>query len=290
MTITGKTKILAVIGCPVGHSLSPAMHNAAIEALNLDYIYVPFEVDPNNIQKALDGFRALQIRGVNATIPHKEIIIPYLDSVSETALRIGSVNTITNRDGYLHGESTDGIGFVRSAEDEWGNIAGKKTLILGAGGAARAVCAALRSIGCDLVIANRTQAKAAALKKMLEGFSSSGSVSVVEMDSGDFEEAAEACELIVNTTSVGMSPYTDATPISSRLIKPHHLVYDLIYNPLETRLVREARAAGASAVTGIKMLVYQGAASFEMWTGIYPPTGVMEQALLDTIGSERKDR
>jgi shikimate dehydrogenase len=283
MVITGRTKVLAVIGHPIGHSLSPVMHNAAIKALGLDYVYVPFTVRPDQIAEAMTSFRVLNIAGINATIPHKEILIPYLDEINETALLTGSVNTLVNRDGHLSGHSTDGEGFLRSAEDELGSIAGCKVLVLGAGGASRAVCVALRQAGCDLVIVNRTLERANALANMLLGFLSQGSVNVITADSPELPEIADACDLIVNTTSLGMTPHPDATPLPAELIQPHHRVYDLIYSPLETRLVSEARAKGATAVSGLKMLVYQGAVAFELWTGIYPPTDIMHDALMQAI-------
>jgi len=283
MIITGRTKVLAVVGHPVGHSLSPVMHNAAIEALGLNYIYVPFNVHPDHIGEAVGSFRALNIAGVNATIPHKEILVPYLDTVSETALLTGSVNTIVNNDGQLSGHSTDGEGFLRSAEDELGRIAGCKVLVLGAGGASRAVCVALRQAGCDITIVNRTPERANALSEMLLGFPSTGTVQVLTSDSPELPETAAACDLIVNTTSLGMTPHPEATPLSAELIQSHHRVYDLIYSPLETRLVSEARAKGATAVSGLKMLVYQGAVAFELWTGIHPPTEIMYDALMQAI-------
>lgn len=283
MIITGKTKILAVIGYPIEHSLSPVMHNAAIEALGLDYVYVPFRVHPYDIGRAIDSFKALNIVGVNATIPHKHSLIPHLDEVSESALRTGSVNTIVNRDGYMFGDSTDGVGFMRSAEDDLGSIAGCKVLVLGAGGASRAVCVALRQAGCDILIVNRTPAKAQALTDMLQGFPSAGTVEILTTSALEHTEAVASCDLIVNTTSIGMTPLTDATPINVELIQPHHRVYDLIYSPMETRLVTEARGKGAAAVSGLKMLVYQGAASFEQWTGIFPPVEIMQRALMNVI-------
>ncbi|MHB9037585.1 MAG: shikimate dehydrogenase [Armatimonadota bacterium] len=283
MNVHGSTRILGVFGHPISHSLSPVMHNAAIRSLDIDYIYVPFHVLPDNLGKAVDGIRALDIAGVNVTIPHKERIIDCLDEVSEQSMRARSVNTVVNRDGRLSGDTTDGRGFLRSAEAEWGKLDGSRVIVLGAGGSAKAICFALAEIGCEVVIANRTSERAG---ELVEGLNSAFGTQVARAVGTQREvlaEEVERADLLVNATSVGMSPDVDGIPISADLLHSSLLVYDLIYNPLKTRLVMEAQSRGAKAVTGLGMLIHQGALSFEMWTGREAPTQVMEAAVLQAI-------
>lgn len=265
------------------------MHNAAIRALNIDYIYVPFHVLPEKLGSAIEGVRALGIAGVNLTIPHKERVIGFLDEVDDHALAIRSVNTVINEAGRLRGCSTDGPGFIKSAEAAWGKIDRCRALILGAGGSAKAVGFALAGIGCEIVVANRTFERAVdlvdSLKLVLsraEGAESS-SPRAVRLESEALAEEIERADLLVNTTSVGMHPDADGIPLPPDLIRPGLLVYDLVYNPLRTRLIQEAESRGAKAVNGLKMLVYQGALSFETWTGVEPPVDVMEQAALRSL-------
>lgn len=282
----GNTKVLGVFGHPISHSLSPVMHNAAIRALDIDYIYVPFHVLPEDLPRAVEGVRALRIAGVNVTIPHKERVIECLDEVSEYSKQIRSVNTIINVDGRLKGDTTDGPGFVRSAEAAWGKLDGCGTLILGAGGSAKAVAFALAAIGCKIAIANRTRERAVELAKCLGKVYETGTFRVAELDGQALGEEILKADLVVNATSVGMYPDVDGIPIPPDLLRRNLMVYDLVYSPARTRLVVEAEKRGASAVTGLKMLVYQGALSFEMWTGIEAPVDVMEQAAAQALSSK----
>jgi len=284
VNVLGHTKVLGVYGHPIAHSLSPVMHNAAIRALNIDYIYVPFHVLPENLPRAVDGIRALGIAGINVTIPHKERVIEYLDEVSEYSKQIRSVNTIVNMDGRLKGDTTDGPGFVRSAEAAWGKIDGCRTLILGAGGSAKAVAFALARIGCEIVIANRTHERAVELVESLGKVYEAGTFRAVELGGQALREEIGKTDLLVNTTSVGMYPDADSIPIPPDLLRGNLMVYDLVYNPGRTRLVMEAEKRGARAVSGLKMLIYQGALSFEMWTGMEAPVDVMEEAALQVLG------
>jgi len=279
--VLGHTKVMGVFGHPISHSLSPVMHNAAIRALNIDYIYVPFHVLPENLPRAVEGIRAMEIAGVNVTIPHKEHVIEHLDEVSEYSTRLGSVNTITNVEGRLRGDTTDGPGFVRSAEAAWGKLDGCRTLVIGAGGSAKAVTFALAEIGCEIVIANRTRERAVELVEGLGKVFAAGTFRVVELDGQALGEEIPKIDLVVNTTSVGMYPDVDGIPMPPDLLRRNLLVYDLVYNPARTRLVAEAEKRGASAVNGLMMLVYQGALSFEMWTGLEAPISVMKDAILN---------
>jgi len=281
VNVLGHTKVMGVFGHPISHSLSPVMHNAAIRALNIDYIYVPFHVLPENLPRAVEGIRAMEIAGVNVTIPHKEHVIEHLDEVSEYSTRLGSVNTITNVEGRLRGDTTDGPGFVRSAEAAWGKLDGCRTLVIGAGGSAKAVTFALAEIGCEIVIANRTRERAVELVEGLGKVFAAGTFRVVELDGQALGEEIPKIDLVVNTTSVGMYPDVDGIPMPPDLLRRNLLVYDLVYNPARTRLVAEAEKRGASAVNGLMMLVYQGALSFEMWTGLEAPISVMKDAILN---------
>jgi shikimate dehydrogenase len=278
VNVLGGTRILGVFGDPIAHSMSPVMHNAAIRALNIDYTYVPFHVTPENLESAVAGIRAMEIAGVNVTIPHKEAVIGYLDEVSRYSTQIRSVNTIVNVNGHLKGDTTDGPEFLRSAEAQWGRLNGCKTLILGAGGSAKAVAFALAEIGCEFVIANRTRERANELAGCLGQVFETGEFRVIGLDGQALSEGLSGVDLVVNTTSIGMHPDVDGIPMPPELLRPNLLVYDLVYNPARTRLVMEAEERGANAITGLKMLAYQGALSFEMWTGREAPVDVMEEA------------
>lgn len=283
--LTGRTKVVAVFGYPVYHSLSPGMHNAAFRTLGLDYVYVPFNVGPDDLEKAFDAIRALGIVGANLTIPHKERAVELLDSVSPEALQIGSVNTVRNVDGVLKGYSTDGEGFMRSLEAEGRSAEGSRAVVLGAGGSARAVAHALAVHGAQVSVVNRTASRAEDLAEQLSGvlLGARGSVRAIALDSPEARDAVVEADLLVNCTSVGMHPNTQEQPIPSEWLHDRLFVYDLIYNPLKTRLLEAAEAAGARGANGVGMLVYQGAISFEIWTGRKPPTDVMEQAVLSGL-------
>jgi shikimate dehydrogenase len=272
---------LGVFGHPIEHSLSPAMQNAALRAMNLDFVYVPFHVLPERLEEALAAIRALDLAGVNVTIPHKERVMSFLDHIGEEARLIGSVNTIVNESGRLRGESTDGLGFMRSIEAEWGTIGSGKAVILGAGGSAKAVSFALARAGWTVVIANRTLERAKELSKALNEVFGEGRSRAVGLERGVLSEEVSTADLLANSTSVGMYPDIDSIPIDPGLLHSRVSVYDLVYNPSETRLVTESRARGSRAMTGIKMLVHQGALSLEMWTGRPAPVDAMERAVTE---------
>lgn len=281
--VTGTTQVTGVFGYPVHHSQSPAMHNAAFAELGLDYVYVPFSVHPDNLKDALQGVRALGIVGVNLTIPHKEQAVEILDWVSDDARLIGSVNTVHNCDGVLKGYSTDGPGFIRALKS-WGKSPeGSKAVVLGAGGSAKATVYALAARGADVTVLNRTHARAVELAEHLNAALGSGSVRVVALDDPGAAGAVREADLLVNCTPVGMHPYPDAQPVPSEWLHPGLFVFDQIYNPLETNLLKAAKAVGARTANGIKMLVFQGALSFEIWTGQAPPVATMEAAALSGL-------
>jgi shikimate dehydrogenase len=281
--LSGKTNLVGLIGWPVGHSVSPRMHNAAFAALALDWCYVPLPVplEPvERIEEAVRGLRALGLRGANVTIPHKQAVMPHLDRLSPAAQAIGAVNTIrVESDGTLLGDNTDAPGFVADLRDHGVDPAGKRALVLGAGGSARAVVYGLADAGCrEIVIFNRTQAKATSLAAQLQALFPR---CVVTTHSADrLAAVASRSDLIVNTTALGMTPNVETTPWPEELtFRPQQVVYDLVYNPRQTRLLQQAARDGAHGIGGIGMLIWQGAIAFEIWTGKKPPVNVMRAAV-----------
>ena len=278
-------QLLGVFGWPIGHSLSPAMHNAALKALNLPYLYLPFAVSPEQLEGAIQGIRSLGILGVNLTIPHKETVLPYLDEITENAREVGAVNTLHLKNGKLLGDNTDGRGFFEPLRDLKLSFSGKRALVLGAGGAARSVVFQLVREGAQVVISNRSHARAEALAQAVvdAGYSAS-QVEVAPTDTKSLSRAISSSELLVQTTKVGMFPESNALPeIPLEALHPDLFVYDLIYNPLETRLLHEAKLRGCRTLEGVKMLVFQGAVAFQIWTGVWPPVEAMERAVLEGL-------
>lgn len=260
--ITAATKLCAIIGNPIEHSLSPLVHNAAFEHLGLDYVFVAFRVE--QLKEAVKGIAALGFKGVSVTIPHKTEVMDYLDEIEPVARRIGAVNTIVNRDGSLIGYNTDWSGAMKALEDKIA-LPGKTAVVLGAGGAARAIAFGLKEKGADPVVLNRTISRAEALASGIQ--CRFGGIELIEQLSFD---------LIINATSVGMSPHADSTPLDKAVLKDV-IVFDTVYNPLKTRLLREAEANGCATVTGLEMFINQAARQFELWTGQQPPTDLMRR-------------
>ncbi|MEK6682767.1 MAG: shikimate dehydrogenase [Nitrospirota bacterium] len=281
MKITGKTKIVGIFGYPVKHTLSPLMHNAAFSALRLDYCYLPFEVRPENLKEAVEGIRALNIRGVNITVPHKEAVMDYLDELSSEARLIGAVNIIENRDGRLIGYNTDARGFIKSLlMDAKTKVKGKRVLILGAGGAGKGVAVACAmENAAAITIANRTADKAERLTEYLKGQFSEIPFSAISLEKDRLPEVIADADILINATSVGLKR-GESLPVSSRHLHKNLVVYDLIYNPPDTPFLKMAGKAGVKkAVNGLGMLLYQGALSFEIWMCKRPPIDVMKKAL-----------
>lgn len=257
-------KVYGIIGWPVAHSLSPAMHNAAFRALGIKAVYGLMPVRPEALPEAIGGLRALNIGGVSVTIPHKEAVLSLLDEVDETARRIGAVNTILNQEGSLLGFNTDWLGARRALEEKIA-LSGRRAVVVGAGGSARAVVYALKEAGAQVVIYNRTFSRAEALA---EAFGA---------EAFPLEALPEAeGDILVQTTSVGLKE--DRSPVPKEILSRFEVVMDLVYQPLETRLLREAREAGCEVVDGLSMLVYQGVEQFRIWTGESPPASLMRQA------------
>jgi shikimate dehydrogenase len=279
--VRGTTRVVGVFGYPVRHSASPPMHNAAFKARGLDWVYVPFEVAPENLGVALAGVRALGMAGVNVTVPLKEQVAPFLDEVTERARLIGSVNTVVNENGRLSGDSTDGPGFLAALGEAGVEAAGRKVVVLGAGGSARAVVHALAEAGAQVVVANRTPERARA---MAERFASVGRIDTAPLTEEALRESLRGAAALVNTTSAGMHPQeNEMPPVPVDALEPPLFVSDLIYNPAETRLLALARARGCRVQNGVEMLVQQGAVAFHLWTGIKPPVAVMRAAVLNAV-------
>ena len=286
--IDGKTRLTGVMGWPVGHSVSPAMHNAAFAAVRLPWVYVPLPVSPEHVGEAVRGLVALGFVGANVTVPHKEAVIPFLDRLTPAAKVIGAVNTIlVDSDGHLTGDNTDAAGFLAALQEEGVEAGEHKPLVLGAGGAARAIAYALSRAGVEpVIIAARNSAKAQRLAAELQA--ATGKAFVARQLPGDLAELAQESDLIVNATSAGMAPQAAASPWPEEVpLRRAMVVYDLVYTPAETLFLHQARAAGARTIGGLGMLVHQGAAAFRLWTGVEPPIAVMRRACETSLRSRR---
>lgn len=270
--ITGKTKVTGIFGYPVGHSLSPAMHNAAFKSLGLDYCYLPFPVRPEHLHEAVKAIRALSLRGVNVTVPHKEKVIPLLDETDEEASFIGAVNTIVNTNGKLAGYNTDGRGFMRSLSEKGISPSDKDILVIGAGGASRAISYYLCKRSRSVTIYNRTVKRAKKLARDLNKLYKNVSAQESFPNIQEFH-------IIINATSLGLKK-EDPAPFDTSMLKRTQIVYDLIYK--KTRLIKEASRMGCKALDGSGMLLWQGMLAFELWTGRKPPREIMSKALRST--------
>lgn len=270
---------LGLTGYPLGHSLSPKLHGAAFKAVGLEGDYQLFPIPPEEpaaLEQLLGRVRSGELQGLNVTIPHKQTVIPMLDELSPTAQAIGAVNTVVCRDGRLWGENTDAPGFLVNLKEKLGLDAAGQALVLGAGGAARAVVYALLSKGWQITLAIRREDEGMA-RALSESFKTVGDrlAGFVWLELEPLRPRLEGVQLIVNTTPLGMSPHIDVSPWPDGLSFPSAALYDVVYNPRETLLVRQARAAGLRAETGLGMLVAQAALSFETWTGRVPPRDLM---------------
>jgi len=279
--ISGKTSVFGIFGYPVEHTFSPGMHNAAFAKIKRDACYVPFAVAPADLGRAVRAVVALGICGLNITIPHKETIIPFLDDLTDDARMIGAVNTIEVNRGKLIGHNTDGRGFLRSLREETGfRPKGKTILMVGSGGAARAVGINLALSGVQtILLCDLDTVKAVKLSRDIQ---SKTQTRVKVVDPGELEKYTQVAECIINATPLGLKS-GDPLPIPRHLIRKDQLICDLVYNPLRTPLLKAARSAGATTLSGIGMLLYQGVIAFEIWTGGKAPVNIMKAALAEQI-------
>jgi shikimate dehydrogenase len=277
---------LGILGYPIGQSLSPVMHNQAFGHQQMNCRYSAFAVPPEALAEAIAGIRALGFLGINLTIPHKEAVMPLLDEVSPTARHVGAVNTVVNRKGRLVGYNTDGWGFISSLEEAGVRPAGRHAVVLGAGGASRAVAVHLAMAGVEsLTISNRTRERAEAVAEAASASNPLLSARAVQAGSAAERASLSRAELVVNCTPLGMGPgYLDQTPLTEIALLPvTAVVYDTVYHPTQTRLLREARCRGLLAIEGLGMLVHQGACAWEYWFGRRGPVAVMQAAVRSAL-------
>lgn len=287
---SGDATIVGLIGYPVAHSLSPVMHNSAFRALDMDWLYAPFPVADESLSRAVEGVRALGMRGANVTIPHKEAVIPLLDECTDAARAAGAVNTIVHERGRLIGDNTDGIGFVRSLQVEAGfDPEGARVVLFGAGGAAKAIAVALAHAGAEhIAIVNRTVARA---ETLAADVARQGTVAAAAFgfDEASVQNVVGDAHLLVQTTPAGMAgggPHFEGmlpAPLQPDWLHEELVVADIVYTPLETPLVKAGVARGCTIVPGWGMLLHQGAGSFVRWTGRSAPVDVMREALLRSL-------
>lgn len=285
MKIDGSTQLAGVFGSPIAHTASPAMHNAAFTSLKMNWCYIACHVDPANLRAALAGIRDMNFRGVNLTVPHKILALDFVDSVEPEARQLGAVNTIINESGKLRGCNTDGYGFAKALQDDFDlELKGLRILILGAGGAGRALAIQSALAGAaKIIVANRTAGKtdaiAAEVTKTKTGFATTSLDGVGKL--------LKEVDLLVNATSVGLKD-GESLAIPAEAFHKNLAVYDTIYRPAETELLRQAAAAGAKVSNGLSMLLHQGARAFELWTQRTAPVSVMRRALRTAVYGEKK--
>lgn len=279
MNITAKTKICMVIGDPIEHSLSPQMHNRGYEKLSIDneYVFIACNVKVENISDFMKGIKAMGIRGVSCTIPHKMAVLEYLDEIDDTAKAIGAVNTIVSSNGVLKGYNTDWLGAVAPLEKVT-TLKNKKVALLGAGGAARAIVFGLMKKGAQVTIFNRSLGKAKLLAKEFG----------CKAASLDEISQIKDMDIIINATSVGLNAHNDETPLDKAFITNKHIVFDIIYAPFETRLLLESKEQGAKIIHGLEMLFEQGIAQFKLYTNMDAPEEAMRSVLLESLGVKEK--
>jgi shikimate dehydrogenase len=285
------TKLLAIIGYPIGHSLSPAIYNATFPAMGIDARYEAWSTPPESVPEAILRLRDEQMLGMNVTVPHKEAVLDILDEVDETARAIGAVNCISKEGDRLRGHNTDMYGFVRSLREAGCDPRGLRVLVLGVGGSARAVTNGLLQAGAaSLVLAGRTASRVDALAEALHTYWPDARVECAGWLDGRFLEAAGRADLIVNCTPIGMrhSEMEHESPLPSEMLRPDVWIFDLVANPLRTPLFAQAQDAGARPIGGLEMLVYQAVESIRHWTGREPPVDIMRAAAIAALAGNEK--
>jgi shikimate dehydrogenase len=285
MHVDGSTQIVGVFGSPIAHTASPAMHNAAFAALQMNWIYLAFAVDPKSLQAALLGARDMGLRGVNLTVPHKLLALEIVDEVDPEAHRLGAVNTVVTEDGKLRGFNTDGYGFVKAIKEDFNmSLKGKRVLVLGAGGAGRAIAIQCALEGCSkVIVANRTVSRIEPIAKELA--TTKVEVRTLALTAKEIAPAVGNVDLLVNATSVGLRE-GESLGLNAEMFSSKLAVYDTIYRPAETELMEVAGRGGAKISNGLSMLLHQGAKAFEIWTKRKAPLAVMRRALRAAVYGE----
>ena len=282
--VSSKTQKVGLVCWPIGHSLSPVMHNAAFKALDIDWVYLPLPVAPDNLAAALAGLKALNFVGCNVSVPYKTQVIPFLDSMDEVSKQMQAVNTIKIVDGQLIGSNTDPLGFTRQLTNNGVNPDGMRIVVIGAGGAARAAVFGLSTFKVrQITILDVVESQGLSLISDLSHRFPEGIIDYRPVADESFASFGDV-DLVVNTSPIGMSPNTDATPWPSNVNLPANAIfYDIVYNPIETKFLSRAKREGHQTLNGLGMLVNQGAASFETWTGIQPPIDLMMQVCENSL-------
>ena len=278
LSITAKTKMCVIIGDPVEHSLSPLMHNAGYEALQIDdqFVFTAAHVKPADLSVVVSAVRAMGIHGLTCTIPHKVEIMKYLDEIDPIAQKIGAVNTVVNKDGWLKGYNTDWLGTISPLEAIT-SLQHKKVALIGAGGASRAMAFGVVSKGASLSIFNRTVIKAEEIARAINEH-----VKALPMDS--LPNEIQSYDIIINATNMGMAELVDKSPVPKELLQSRHIIFDAVYSPYKTKLLQDASEQGATIIHGTEMLLHQGTAQFELYTGQKAPIEVMRKVLLEKLG------
>lgn len=280
--ITSHTKILGVIGHPIEHSLSPIMHNALLKDLDLDYVYLAFNVYPKQLKKAVLGFKALEVRGFNVTMPYKDRIFAYMDDIDPITKIIGAINTVKNENGMLIGRNTDAKAAKKALLDAGFKLDGKKILVLGAGGAARGICYAIGKYAREIVVANRSINRAKSLAKFYNKHFKI-TIKGINFTKNILKNEIETSDILINATPVGMYPKVNQSPILMEHLHNRLNVFDLVYNPIETQFIKDAKAIGCKTLGGVDMLVNQGALSFEWWTNKKPNLKLMKNVVIEKL-------
>ena len=265
-----------LLGYPLGHSVSPPMHNAAFKKLGMPHNYTLLEVQREHLSRVInEKLRIAEFGGASVTIPHKIEVIQYLDKLADSAMRAGAVNSIQHKNGMLIGHNTDALGGVSALTEKYGDISGSTVVLLGAGGAANALAAELAPKIGKIIILNRSMERAKDLANRLGENATYGPL--------DDQAVIETADILINATPVGMHPKTDASPVDPKRLRSDLMVYDIIYNPQKTQLLKDAEKAGARTLGGLWMLVYQGVEAFKIWTGVEPDADTMYNAALKAL-------
>ncbi|MHA1271713.1 MAG: shikimate dehydrogenase [Candidatus Helarchaeota archaeon] len=283
--LNGKTKLVILIGNPVEHSLSPRMHTEAFNKIGFNCVYLACKIEKKNLKTTVESIKVLNMIGANVTIPHKVEIMKYLDEIDPIAVDIGAINTIVNKNGKLYATNTDGIGAVRSLRESGIKLKNTNVVMIGAGGVARPIAFYLLKEINQLYITDIRDSAASNLQSALEK-RYPGKVSIFQSNNENLKNVIEMSNLLINCTPVGMFPKINETPVPKSLLRDDLNIFDVVYNPLETQLIKDAKSIGAKAVGGIKMFLYQGVEGFELWTGKKAPVELMEKIIIEELTSK----